>query len=462
MRFENETHRLEHWDKIDAVFDSCYLNHVYERLVAIEDITNSVTGIGITKDYVVIYNKDFMLRKGVGDSFQMLSAMLLLIRHLMNEDWKKQYHFKTYIWVKATQASANIALLKSYDTMPPDNSICMDLELAYRLESFYSRRYSSDEKFVHEAMSIVQSVTNHYRKLYHSSATTCAYILRSLDTKQRDNMGFKRNRDGTVSSKYYSSNISIETSSGNKWEEPLSATSIDFASKGDYIKGHYGIVENVSEDEHKAILEKLVYHEGGGRGEFFGTSIVIDKSVEEKPRDRIDWEHIIEDIENTASGNKTGGMHDYSMFPTSRRAYGNFVTPGMVGGKTSRFCLIIDNSGSVNDFDLANARAQVEYILDLGIGSIDVIYCDMEATLFEDIQSIDDLPLVRGGSTNMVNGLIFASEQAASYDMVVVISDGDTEYPDVAAGFVNYMFVIQQNDSTNLSYIPSHVKHVVI
>jgi len=206
-------------------------------------------------------------------------------------------------------------------------------------------------------------------------------------------------------------------------------------------------------------------HKSGSRGQKGGNvgnhlSAMFD--VDRDASLAIDWDRIIQDMESTASGNKVGGSHDYGI-DISKKQMGGLLLPAMVGGKTSKICMILDNSVSVSYDDLIAYRDQVGVLLSNGIRDIDVIYCDTRGKLFPGINDIDDLPLVRGHGTNMVNGLDMAFNQPKNYDLVIVISDGDTPYPDTSEyPCSKFMFVIVENQYTDLNVVPDDIQTFVV
>ena len=98
--------------------------------------------------------------------------------------------------------------------------------------------------------------------------------------------------------------------------------------------------------------------------------------------------------------------------------------------------MVIDTSGSVDDGLLARALAEVDGALRaLGVGgqAVSVISCDVAATQPTRVRRARDVRLAGGGGTDMRVGIRAAAALRPRPDLVVVLTDGYTPWPDAPA-----------------------------
>jgi len=128
------------------------------------------------------------------------------------------------------------------------------------------------------------------------------------------------------------------------------------------------------------------------------------------------------------------GAVDYSYRRPSRRAAAlhDVVLPSL-RRPTVEVAVICDTSASVSDDLLATAVAEVEGLLRAGgTRSIRVLACDDAVRATTRVVALDDLVLIGGGGTDLGVGLDAAMANRPPPDLLVVLTDGYTPWPDEA------------------------------
>ncbi|WP_254395804.1 VWA-like domain-containing protein [Streptomyces sp. AC512_CC834] len=133
----------------------------------------------------------------------------------------------------------------------------------------------------------------------------------------------------------------------------------------------------------------------------------------------------------TSSG---GTGEDYTYGRPSRRSAG---TPGVVlpslRRRPPRVAVVIDTSGSVSDAELGSALLEVAAIARAVGGRRDlvsVVPCDAAARVAHSLCRAEGIPLVGGGGTDLRTGFAKALRSRPAPDAVVVLTDGQTPWPD--------------------------------
>ena len=129
-----------------------------------------------------------------------------------------------------------------------------------------------------------------------------------------------------------------------------------------------------------------------------------------------------------------GAGEDYSYGRPSRRSAG---VPGTVLPSLRRrpphVSVIIDTSGSVSDAELGSALLEVTAISRAVGGRRDlvtVVPCDAAARIAHPLCRAEGIPLLGGGGTNLRAGFTKALRSHPRPDVVVVLTDGQTPWPD--------------------------------
>ncbi|MFD3482806.1 VWA-like domain-containing protein [Streptomyces sp. NPDC058665] len=137
-------------------------------------------------------------------------------------------------------------------------------------------------------------------------------------------------------------------------------------------------------------------------------------------------------VRSAASGSGVG--EDYTYGRPSRRSAG---LPGVVlpslRRRPPRVAVIIDTSGSVSDSELGSALNEVTAI-SRAVGGrrdlISVLPCDASAEIVHPLCRAAGIPLMGGGGTDLRTGFARALRKGARPDVIVVLTDGQTPWPD--------------------------------
>jgi len=165
------------------------------------------------------------------------------------------------------------------------------------------------------------------------------------------------------------------------------------------------------------------------------------------------------------------GRRDYSMMRPSRREQGltqadvQIRLPSMRQPASPKTKVILDTSGSIGAEELKSALAEVLGILK-AVGNSDGLYvipCDSKAYPAQRVRSPSDmkkLELPGGGGTDMGQGLEAALGDNPKPDVVIVITDGLTPWPDQKPkGCDNYIVVV--TESGGMKHVPSWAKSIL-
>ncbi|MFB7176358.1 VWA-like domain-containing protein [Streptomyces sp. NPDC056257] len=137
-------------------------------------------------------------------------------------------------------------------------------------------------------------------------------------------------------------------------------------------------------------------------------------------------------IRSAVSG--SGAGEDYSYGRPSRRSAG---VPGAVlpslRRRPPRVSVVIDTSASVSDAELGSALLEVASISRAVGGRRDlvtVVPCDAAARIVHPLCRGEGIPLLGGGGTNLRAGFTKALRTGPRPDVIVVLTDGQTPWPD--------------------------------
>ncbi|WP_371500547.1 VWA-like domain-containing protein [Kitasatospora sp. NBC_00374] len=137
-------------------------------------------------------------------------------------------------------------------------------------------------------------------------------------------------------------------------------------------------------------------------------------------------------VRSAVSG--SGAGEDYTYGRPSRRSAG---VPGVVlpslRRRPPRVAVVIDTSGSVSDAELGSALLEVAAISRAVGGRRDlvtVLPCDAAARVVHPLCRAEGIPLLGGGGTDLRTGFAKALRTQPRPDVVVVLTDGQTPWPD--------------------------------
>ncbi|MGW6447385.1 vWA domain-containing protein [Lentzea sp. NPDC055074] len=137
-------------------------------------------------------------------------------------------------------------------------------------------------------------------------------------------------------------------------------------------------------------------------------------------------------VRSAVSGPGVG--EDYTYGRPSRRSAGvpKVIMPSL-RRRPPRVVVIVDTSGSVSDTELGSAILEIAEIVRAVGGRRDlvsVVSCDAAAHVTGPLCRAEGIPLVGGGGTDLREG--FAKALHSRPDVVVVLTDGQTPWPEAA------------------------------
>ena len=126
------------------------------------------------------------------------------------------------------------------------------------------------------------------------------------------------------------------------------------------------------------------------------------------------------------------GCHDYAYHRPARRRIPRIVLPAMRRPLVT-VAVVVDTSGSMGQAELDAALTEIKGVIraaGLGTGRLLVLACDAEVGAASRVRRIDDVRLVGGGGTDMRVGIAAAETSQPRPDVVVVLTDGLTPWPE--------------------------------
>ena len=164
----------------------------------------------------------------------------------------------------------------------------------------------------------------------------------------------------------------------------------------------------------------------------------------------IPWQALLRSLVNSAV--TAAGRADYTYRRVSRRQYAvdDVVLPGL-GESVVRSAVIVDVSGSVGDESLGVALREVRGILESS-SSVRVYAVDSQVQAAADVFSVSEIKsiLKGGGGTDMGVGIMQALMDNPPCDVVVVITDGYTSWPDRKPGDVPVVICLLPGGSKDI------------
>ena len=188
----------------------------------------------------------------------------------------------------------------------------------------------------------------------------------------------------------------------------------------------------VSQVEARAIRERVAIEfrdHATARGDVPGDLL---RWVQQTLHPRVPWQPLLSGAVRRGIG-WAAGRGDYTYQRPSRRAGSvrGVVLPGQ-HRQVPRISIIVDTSGSVDDGLLAQALGEVDgAIAALGLpGShVSVYSVDAAVHVTQRVRRARDAQLIGAGGTDLRVGLKAIEDQRPRPDVVIVLTDGDTPWP---------------------------------
>jgi predicted metal-dependent peptidase len=146
---------------------------------------------------------------------------------------------------------------------------------------------------------------------------------------------------------------------------------------------------------------------------------------------QVPWRRVLASAVRRAIAH-VAGCSDYTYRRPGRRRIPHIVTPAMQRPLIT-VAVIVDTSGSMGQPELDAALAEVTGVIHaVGIGprGLLVLACDAAVGATTRVRRVSDVRLVGGGGTDMRVGIAAAESACPRPDIVVVLTDGCTPWPD--------------------------------
>jgi len=145
----------------------------------------------------------------------------------------------------------------------------------------------------------------------------------------------------------------------------------------------------------------------------------------------VPWDRVLRAAVRRAVAEQVGRA-DYTYSRPSRRRIPGVVKPAMRGPSVV-VSIVVDTSGSMSTADLDAAISEVQGVLRSGGVARDrvrVVSCDAASTTAQRVRSAGAVRLTGGGGTDMRVGITEAERTRPAPHVVIVLTDGDTPWPD--------------------------------
>ena len=127
------------------------------------------------------------------------------------------------------------------------------------------------------------------------------------------------------------------------------------------------------------------------------------------------------------------GAVDYSYGrPNRRYSFIPKVVLPSLRSRTPEVSIVLDTSASMSEELLGEALSEIDGLLSTGgirFESVRVFTCDSEVGSAQRVRSASELRLVGGGGTDLNQGILAAVRTRPSPDLVLVVTDGWTSWP---------------------------------
>jgi len=215
-----------------------------------------------------------------------------------------------------------------------------------------------------------------------------------------------------------------------------------------HIKLNCGSGAHGQDEEHEQKggkgRDKVLPHEAAAIGKAVAEAIRESKSQGTVPQGwkrwadsygeaKVNWRQELAAAIRRAAGD-VRGLVDYSYRHINRRqsAFGKIVMPAMVKPEPA-VSIVVDTSGSMSQDDLAMAASEISGILAaMGNRTAKYYAVDADVHVAKQIQSVAQIEFAGGGGTDMCVGIERAMQDRPRPDILVVITDGYTGWPQSA------------------------------
>jgi len=148
---------------------------------------------------------------------------------------------------------------------------------------------------------------------------------------------------------------------------------------------------------------------------------------------RVDWRAELGAKLRQGIAEITGAV-DYSyQRPNRRQSFASKVILPNLRAPAPEVSIVLDTSASMNEELLADALSEIDGLLSTGgvrFESVRVFTCDSEAGFPQKVRKASDIQLIGGGGTDLSQGILAAVQTRPSPDLLLVVTDGGTLWPE--------------------------------
>ena len=142
------------------------------------------------------------------------------------------------------------------------------------------------------------------------------------------------------------------------------------------------------------------------------------------------WNRLLRAAVRRAVADRAGRV-DYTYSRPSRRVVPGVIKPSLRGPSVV-VSVVVDTSGSMSQADLDAAMGEVDGVLrSSGVAreQVKLLACDAAAATAQRVRSVSSVQLVGGGGTDMRVGIAAAESARPTPHVIIVLTDGDTDWP---------------------------------
>lgn len=165
----------------------------------------------------------------------------------------------------------------------------------------------------------------------------------------------------------------------------------------------------------------------------------------------IHWKRVLSGKIKRAIGYKAGQV-DYSYRRMSRRKLPSVILPAMINPIPS-IAIVLDTSGSMLKDDIIAAISEIVGISrQVGVrgANLKLIQVETEVCRIESISNVRNIQIVGGGGTDLRAGFSALAEVRPKPDLLVVLTDGYTPWPETWSGCRVVVGLIGSSIPTNI------------
>lgn len=180
--------------------------------------------------------------------------------------------------------------------------------------------------------------------------------------------------------------------------------------------------------EHEAeILRQMTANKAKSRGD---VPLGMRRYAENLLDPKADWRHELRALIR-GSVSTPHGWDDYAYNRPARRSpRSGCILPSMIS-QAVNIAVVIDTSGSMSTRELEQGVSEVAAILrDLACNGLTVLTVDAVTQVAQKVFRHDQIVLKGGGGTDMRVGIADALKQKPTPDVVIVVTDGETPWPE--------------------------------